>query len=142
MEETFVRFSRPLLLQDDRGAFQIVYGFVVKEKLDKDVLSNIYDYCGYLSAMHEVFNGSDLFTISYDIAGLPFWKDNEGVIHSKVDEWMRSIYNRCRKKLGLTYTMTTLDIDFDYSDYVDETKLITSEEIFRVLEKHQGVKRG
>ena len=134
MEVSFIKFSRPLLIQCCETEYQTIYGFVVNQHLDEGVLSDIHGYCGYLSALHELSNGSSLFSVDAE-NGLPYWIDKKGEMHQKVDSWMEKIYNKCRKKLNLTYSITTLDVDeeYDYSHCLNKYGLISCGSFFYEL---------
>ncbi len=133
MEVTVVRLSRPLLLSDKKGDEQLyktIYGFVVKEKCDMTP-DCIQDYVGYLAGLHCISNGDNFFTINYEFRGLPDWADKNGKVHIKQDGWLRSIQDKCIKKLNLTYDILSMDIEEDHlNSIINEDHLIVDESFY------------
>lgn len=144
MGVTFIRFNRPLLLvtstffQDspEDNFYQPVYGFVVPAHME-NFYHYIDKYVGYLAALHEVANGSRDFTISNERRGLPDWKDKNGRIHIKDDDWTAKIREKAVKKLNLDYDIITLNVDEDYYyDSINEANLIVDDRLYYDLEMY------
>lgn len=140
MNVTVVRLSRPLFLSDRKGSEQLyktIYGFVVKEKKNDIGPDYVKDYVGYLAGLHCVANGDNYFSISYEFRGVPDWIDKGGNVHMKQDAWLRSIQEKCIKKLNLTYDILTIDIEEDeLNSLVNEDELIVDETFYYDMKKY------
>lgn len=145
MEVTVVRLSRPLLLSDRNGAVHIfltVYGFVIKEGSDLNP-DCIKDYVGYLAGLHCISNGDNYFTISFEMRGIPDWADKSGKVHIKQDAWIKSIQDKCIKKLNLTYDILSLDIEEDdLNSIINQDHLIVDDDFYYDLKKSLPEKKG
>lgn len=145
MKVTAVRFSRPLLLQTngnrDEPFYKTIFGFVVKEKriyIDPDYIK---DYVGYLAGLHCISNGDNYFTISSELRGLPDWADKTGQVHIKQDAWLRSVQEKCIKKLNLTYDILTIDLEEDdLNTFINEDNLIVDETFYFDVKKYLSEK--
>lgn len=139
MERTIIRLSRPLLINTDDNFYQTVYGFVLKNNLDRELTKEIDLYVGYLAGLNDWSNGGTMFSVANPISGYPFWIDKQGEIHNQIDAWMKGIFSRCRKKLNLTYDIIRLEIDEGYLDNcLNEDRLIVDETFYYDLERYRG----
>ena len=70
--------------------------------------------------------------------GVPDWVDKGGHTHTKMDNWMAKIGEKCRKKLGLSYDMLTVEVDEDdfLKKCINEDDLIVSEEFYYDIERY------
>ena len=141
MEVKLVRFSRPLLIRvggyKDDYLYQTIYGFWLPKNNDPDpVILN--QYVGYLCGLHNWASGGDYFTVSCEMRGVPDWVDKSGHTHTKMDNWMAKIGEKCRKKLGLSYV--TLNVDVDEDDFlnkcINEDDLVVNEEFYYDIERY------
>lgn len=140
MEVKLVRFSRPLLIRvddyKDDYFYQTIYGFWLKGNTDPDPVK-LNQYVGYLCGLHDWASGGDYFTVSCEMRGVPDWVDKGGHTHTKMDNWMAKIGEKCRKKLGLTYDMLTVEIDEDdfLNKCINEDDLVVNEEFYYDIER-------
>lgn len=149
MEATIIRLSRPLLLargrHNDDYTYQTVYGYIIKQPIQNVNLKRLDDYAGYLAAMHLFFNGSGKdFTISWEARGVADWVDKQGNTHLKYDAWMDRICKKSIKKLGLSYTITPVNLDDEtLSQYVNQDMLIIDDNFYwDVVENLSGSDSG
>ena len=126
-------------MRADDNFYQTVYGFGYKGCLDNENLKAIDDYVGYLAGLNDWSNGGTMFSVANPICGRPFWIDKQGEIHNQIDAWMKGIFNRCRKKLNLTYDIIKLEIEEGYLDNcLNEDRLIVDETFYYDLERYRG----
>ena len=130
MEVNIVRFSRPLLLMSLSGYYQTIYGFWIRRDRDNIDPERLNQYVGYLCGMADWAGGGKNFTISRE-RGVPDWVDKGGNTHTKMDNWMARIGEKCRKKLGLDYELVSLDVDEDkLTQVISKDDFVISEEFY------------
>ena len=141
MEAKIVRLSRPLLIRvrkhKDDWYYQTIYGFWLTGKVKQEPV-RIKQYVGYLCGLHDWCSGGNYFTVSWEVRGVPDWVDKKGHTHIKMDDWMAKIGEKCRKKLGLTYDVLTVDVDEqDFLKYaVNEDNLVVDEEFYYEMQEY------
>lgn len=137
MEASIVRFSRPLLIKVDKSMYQTIYGFWLTGKIDPSP-ARLNQYVGYLCGLHDWSSGGDYFTVSTEVRGEPDWKDKKGNVHIKMDSWMARTGEKCRKKLGLTYDILTVNVDEEefLHDVINEDALIVNEEFYYDIQRY------
>ena len=144
MDITIIRFNRPLLIKMEwqkTPYYQTVYGFAIPKPINEIKSSCIEPYVGYLVGLHDLSNGGNLFSISYELRGVPDWVDKRGYFHPTQDAWVDKIKKKCIKKLNLTYSIIPLDIDeADLNNFTNEEHLIVDELFYYDLERYQSEK--
>lgn len=139
METTIARLSRPLLIKTDDNSYQTVYGFALKDNLDRKFTKEMDMYAGYLAGLNDWSNGGHLFSVANPYTGFPFWIDRQGYIHNHIDAWMKGIFKKCRKKLNLTYDIIRLEIDGSLLNCcLNEDRLIVDETFYLDLKRYMG----
>lgn len=126
----------------DIDYYHAVYGFVIKGKIDNQY-DNLDCYVGYLASLHDVSNGGNYFSITFEKRGMPDWVDGRGHIHTVRDAWTDRIGRKCIRKLNLTYSLITLDLedaDEDYINTVVDDGLITNELFYYELDFYWRIK--
>lgn len=139
MKYYFVKLSTPLSINLDNikeTPNTTIFGFLAPYSDDYDkhekIIDDIWDYTGYLAAMHEWSAGAEDFTLTENGND---WVDRNGFVH-RTDEWVLDICSRSRRKLELIYTLHIVDTDYLDEDFLASGKiggLIISETLSNVL---------
>lgn len=116
MKKFLVRFNRPILIKANNTGepsdYITSYGFLTPHNDYDDherQMQNIWDYTAYLAAMHEWSSGADDFAL---VNGNDWVDRKTGAVNN-----FDNVCDKCMKKLGLTFTLHTIDTD----DYDEDT---------------------
>ena len=142
MKRYLVQLNRPVIVADSPCKLSIkhsIYGFLFPyiEADDEErayLEDEIYDYIGYLAAMHDWSASSG--DVEFAVTESKDWRDQEGHLHPICSHWALEIGHRHMKKLGLDFTLYTIDpdgIDGVCLDCGKENGFITCESLMNNL---------
>ena len=108
MRVKFVRFSRPLFMRagNEKNNYYTAYGFRLIEGEEDSPLLDYY--VGYVAAISDWSNGGDLFEAPAGPMGDLIDRSGEPIPLSS--PWAKNIFNQCKEKFKLKYTIQEAEI--------------------------------
>ena len=142
MKRYLVKLNRPVIVADSPCELSIkhsIYGFlfpyIEADEGERAILEDeIYDFVGYLAAMHDWSASSG--DVEFAVTETKDWRDQEGHLHPICSHWALEIGHRHKNKLGLDFTLYTIDtdgIDGVCLDCGKENSFITCESLMKNL---------
>ena len=142
MKRYLVKLNRPVIVADSPCELSIkhsIYGFlfpyIEADEGERAILEDeIHDFVGYLAAMHDWSASSG--DVEFAVTETKDWRDQEGHLHPICSHWALEIGHRHMNKLGLDFTLYTIDtdgIDGVCLDCGKENSFITCESLMKNL---------